>query len=109
MNRRIFLLLALAAAVSGCAGLKSALADPSFDASSEGLSDAPADRWIPAPKVTADQAYDAGVLDLVRGDDVAARREWNRCVAISTPDSAARLDCMVALEKLAAASVSSPE
>ena len=49
---------------------------------------------------TPDQAYFAGVLLMQRGDPDRARREWNRCLAISSADSPYRLDCLVALEKL---------
>lgn len=49
---------------------------------------------------TPDQAYFSGVLMMQRGDPDRARREWNRCLAMSTADSPYRLDCLVALEKL---------
>jgi len=49
---------------------------------------------------TPDQAYYAGLLMMQRGDPDRARREWSRCLAISSADSPYRLDCLVALEKL---------
>ena len=82
-------LLVLICAVSGCASLKSA------------FSDSPSEAAVAIPKSTPDQAYNAGVLFLERGDYDAARREWDRCVAMSPPDSASRVDCTVALEKMA--------
>lgn len=72
----------------GCASLKSA------------FTDSPAEAAVAVPKSTPEQAYNAGVLFLERGDYDAARREWDRCVAMSPPDSASRVDCMVALEKM---------
>jgi hypothetical protein len=85
MDRRIFLLLALSGCVSGCASLRSA------------LTDAPVD----VPKSTPEQAYNTGVMYLERGDSAAARREWDRCLAMSAPGSGANMDCALALEKLA--------
>ena len=90
MRLRLLPLLALACAVSGCASLKSA------------FTDSPSEATVEIPKSTPDQAYNAGVLYLQRGDYDAARREWDRCVAMSPPDSESRVDCTVALEKLAA-------
>lgn len=95
MPRRFpFLRLAAIAALpvlaaSGCASLKNALAD------------APAEAPVEVPKTTPEQAYNAGVIFLERGDYDSARREWDRCVAMSAPDSSSRVDCMVALEKMA--------
>jgi hypothetical protein len=89
MRRRALPLLLLACAVSGCASLTSA------------LSDSPSEAAVEVPKSTPEQSYNAGVLDHVRGDDDAARRDWNRCVAMSSPESDSRVDCLVALEKLA--------
>ncbi|HXT00185.1 MAG TPA: hypothetical protein VN915_05890 [Elusimicrobiota bacterium] len=77
-------------AASGCASLKNA------------LTDAPSEATVEVPKTTPEQAYDAGVIFLERGDYDAARREWDRCVAMSSPDSSSRVDCMVALEKMSA-------
>ena len=88
MFRRASLLLLAALSVSGCASLKHAFVD------------SPADAPVEVPKTTPEQAYDAGVIFLERGDYDAARREWDRCVAMSSPDSSSRVDCMVALEKL---------
>ena len=88
MFRRASILLLLAAAASGCASLKNFV-------------DAPNDPPVAVPKTTPEQAYNAGVIFLERGDYDSARREWDRCVAMSTPDSNSRVDCMVALEKLA--------
>lgn len=89
MRLPFLFLLVLAGAVSGCASLKSA------------FTDSPSEAAIEVPKTTPEQAYNAGVIFQERGDFDAARREWNRCVAMSTPDSSARVDCMVALEKTA--------
>lgn len=88
MFRRAAFLLLAALSVSGCASLKSAFTDSAADAPVE------------VPKTTPEQAYDAGVIFLERGDYDAARREWDRCLAMSSPDSSSRVDCMVALEKL---------
>jgi hypothetical protein len=90
MDRRgplLFILLCCAA--SGCASLKSLVADD------------PADAPVAIPKMTPAQAYGSGALNAARGDYDAARRDWNRCLAMSTPESSARMDCMVALERLA--------
>ena len=89
IRRRLPLVLLFACAASGCASLQSALADAPSDV-------APA----PVVKTTPEAAYNAGLLDMVRGDDAAARRDWNRCLAMSSADSPSRVDCMVALEKL---------
>jgi hypothetical protein len=86
---RLLLLPVLALAFSGCASLKSA------------FTDSPSEAVIEVPKTTPEQAYNAGVIFQERGDFDSARREWNRCLAMSAPDSAARLDCLVALEKTA--------
>ena len=91
--RLLFLpLLALVCAVSGCASVKSA------------FTDSPSEAAVVIPKSTPEQAYNAGVIFQERGDFDAARREWDRCVAMSSPDSPSRVDCMVALEKTAAPS-----
>lgn len=94
MDRRalFFLLIASSLTLSGCAALAPLVADDPSEA-----------RALPAdiPKTTPAQAYDAGVLDVERGDYDGARREWNRCLAMATPDSSLRVDCLVALEKLA--------
>ncbi len=82
-------LLALACAVSGCAEMKTA------------FTDSPSEAAISIPKSTPEESYNAGVIFLERGDYDAARREWDRCVAMSPPDSPSRVDCMVALEKMA--------
>lgn len=86
---RLLSILALAGAALGCASLKSA------------FTDSPAEAAVAVPKSTPEQSYNAGVLFLERGDYDAARREWDRCVAMSPPDSQSRVDCTVALEKLA--------
>lgn len=90
--RRIALAVFAAVSFSGCASLNQA------------LSDAAPEREAPpsarAPRLTPEQAYDAGVFYSERGDYDAARREWDRCVAMSPPDSGSRVDCMVALERL---------
>ncbi len=52
------------------------------------------------PRVTAAQAYQDGLLALTRGDADAARRSWDRCLALSAAESPERLDCSVALERL---------
>ena len=87
-RRAAFLCFAVLAA-SGCASLKNA------------FTDSPAEAPVEVPKTTPEQAYNAGVIYLERGDYEAARREWDRCVAMSAPDSSSRVDCMVALEKMA--------
>jgi hypothetical protein len=84
-----FVLLSFVCALCGCASLKGAFTDP------------PSEAAIEVPKTTPEQAYNAGVIFQERGDYDAARREWDRCVAMAAPDSASRLDCMVALEKTA--------
>ena len=89
MSRRAPFLLLLVCAASGCASLKSA------------FTDSPSEASIVVPKTTPEQAYNAGVIFQERGDFDSARREWDRCLAMSAPDSAARVDCMVALEKTA--------
>jgi hypothetical protein len=89
MFRRVPFLILAALAASGCASLKNA------------LTDSPAEAAVVVPKTTPEQSYNAGVLYLERGDYDAARREWDRCVAMSAPDSSSRVDCTVALEKLA--------
>ena len=90
MRLQFLSLLALACAVSGCASVKSA------------FTDSPSEAAVVIPKSTPEQAYNAGVIFVERGDYDAARREWDRCVAMSSPDSPSRVDCMVALEKMAA-------
>ncbi len=95
MRRRFLPLFLLSCAVSGCASLRSALTD---------APDAPSEAAVEVPKSTPEQSYNAGVLDVERGDYDAARREWNRCLAMSSPESEARVDCLVALEKSAAPS-----
>jgi hypothetical protein len=87
---------AVVCAFSGCA---------SMEASEE---DGPAVAPAPLLRRTPEQSYDAGMTALVRGDAAAAALEWDRCLAASAPDSPARLDCMVALEKLAVRSSSTP-
>lgn len=89
MFRRAPFLLLLVCAVSGCALLKNA------------FTDSPSEAAVEVPKTTPEQAYNAGVIFQERGDFDSARREWDRCLAMSAPDSDARVDCMVALEKTA--------
>jgi hypothetical protein len=89
MRPRFLPILALTCAVSGCASMQGA------------FTDTPAEAAVAVPKSTPEQAYNAGVLLLERGDYDAARREWDRCVAMSSPDSQSRVDCMIALEKMA--------
>jgi hypothetical protein len=91
--RRILPIVALVCAASGCASLRAALSDEPFDAKTE----AEAAAAEPTPQA----AYEAGLLDLERGDNDAARREWDQCLELSAPDSPSRLDCMVAIERLA--------
>jgi len=88
MFRRAAVLFLAVAAASGCASLKGA------------FTDSPSDAPVEIPKTTPEQAYNAGVIFLERGDYESARREWDRCVAMSAPDSSSRVDCMVALEKM---------
>lgn len=71
------------------------LMDDEFPSASAAADDASRPR-------TPDQAFYAGLLSMQRGDPDRARREWNRCLAISLADSPYRLDCLVALEKLSA-------
>lgn len=89
MFRRTLAVLLLACAASGCASVKAA------------FTDSPSEAPVEVPKITPEEAYNAGVIDQERGDYDAARREWDRCVAMSAPDSSSRVDCMVALEKTA--------
>ena len=96
MRPRSLLLLVLAGAVSGCASLRASFVD------------APSEAAVVVPKLTPDQAYNAGVILLARGDYDAARRELDRCVAMSSPDSPSRLDCVVALERMAAPDTAGP-
>ena len=89
MDRRgplLFLLLCCAA--SGCASLKTFV-------------DQPAEKPAVVPRMTPAQAYNSGAINAARGDYDAARRDWNRCLAIASPESDARMDCLVALERLA--------
>ena len=88
MRLRLALLFPFVLAVSGCASLNAA------------FTDSPSEAPVVVPKSTPDQAYNAGVIFLERGDYDAARREWDRCLAMSAPDSPSRVDCMVAIEKL---------
>jgi hypothetical protein len=90
MRSRLLPLLVLSCAVTGCASMKDA------------FTDSPSEAPVVIPKSTPEQAYNAGIIFLERGDYDAARREWDRCVAMSPPDAPSRVDCMVALEKLAA-------
>lgn len=96
MLRRGFRFLLLSCALSGCASLTQ------FDAP------APVPAAVVVPRRTPAEAYQAGVQALIRGDDEAARREWDRCLAISTPDSSERLDCLVARERLAYPAANEP-
>jgi hypothetical protein len=93
MGRRPLTLFLLAAALSGCADMG-------------GISDAPLPlAATPAGALaTPAEDYDAGALLHARGDDAGARAHWMRCVETSAPDSRERLNCMVALESLAAPS-----
>ena len=89
MDRRGLSLLLFVLAFSGCASMKAFVADDYA---------APP---VEVPKMTPTQAYESGAMNAARGDYVAAKRDWNRCLAMSQPDSSARMDCMVALERLA--------
>ena len=89
MDRRGLLFIVLACALSGCASMKAFVAD------------GPPDAAVEIPKMTPAQSYDSGVMNVTRGDYAAARRDWNRCLAATSPDSSLRMDCLVALEKLA--------
>lgn len=89
MGRRALALLILSGALTGCASVRSLVAD------------GPGDPPVEVPKLTPAQAYDEGVLNVTRGDYAAARRDWNRCLAMTTAESPLREDCLVALEKLA--------
>jgi hypothetical protein len=60
----------------------------------------------PAPTPVAEaptpaQDYETGALLHTRGDDEGARKRWMRCIDDSSADSPERLDCLVALERLA--------
>ena len=61
---------------------------------------APPEDFVELPATPA-RDYEAGALNVVRGDYAAARRDFDRCLATSSPASAARLDCLVAREQLA--------
>lgn len=89
MARRGPLLFLFVLAFSGCAAVRSFTEDPAGPV--------PAD----VPRMTPAEAYDSGVMNVTRGDYAAARRDWNRCLAMTTPESPLRGDCLVALEKLA--------
>jgi len=90
MDRRILAVAVLSALLSGCASLG-----------------APPDVLMPpaptpaAEAPTPSQDYDAGALLHTRGDDEGARRHWMRCIDDSSAASPERLDCLVALERLA--------
>ena len=86
MDRRILLLCSLSLCLTGCASMRSLMDDEAPPAS--------ASIDEPARSRTPDQAYFAGVLMMQRGDPDRARREWNRCLAMSTADSPYRLDCL---------------
>jgi hypothetical protein len=88
MDRRGLLLFLLSLTFSGCASLPDSAADAAFEAP------------VAMAKSTPSQAYDAGVLAVQRGDYDAARREWDRCLAMSSPESPVRVDCLVAIESL---------
>lgn len=96
MVRRGLTALLFACAFSGCASVREFAADPGPEPSA------------PVVKSTPEQAYAAGVDYLQRGDYDAARREWDKCLAMAAPDSNARLDCMVARERLAYPAASEP-
>ncbi len=82
------LLIMLACAFSGCASVR------------QFASDVDSGPPVLIVKSTPARAYAAGVDYLQRGDYDAARREWDRCLAMAAPDSPARLDCLVARERL---------
>jgi hypothetical protein len=88
MPSRLLLLSILLGAASGCASIQTA------------LNDAAPETPKPPRALTPEAAYNAGVLDMVRGDSDAARREWDRCLAMAEPGSDSRVDCMVALERM---------
>jgi len=96
MGRRGLFFLLLACAVSGCASLKSFVADDM------------AEPRVVVPKMTPAQAYDSGAMNAARGDYDAARRDWNRCLAMTSPENPARMDCLVALEQLASPAARQP-
>lgn len=89
MDRRGLLFLLLSFLASGCASVKNFIADDM------------AEPRVVVPKLTPSQAYDSGLMNVARGDYDAARRDWNRCLAMTTAENPARMDCLVALEKLA--------
>ncbi len=89
MDRRGLFLLLSTLAVSGCASVKSFVAAM------------PSEPAVEVPRMTPAQAYDSGLMNVARGDYDAARRDWNRCLAMTTADNPARMDCLVALERLA--------
>ncbi|MBI3566363.1 MAG: hypothetical protein HY079_14300 [Elusimicrobia bacterium] len=90
MLHRAPTLLLISSAVSGCASLQGFAAGETGSAPSALVA-----KW------TAAEAYATGVDFLQRGDYDAARRAWDRCLAMARPDSPERLDCMVARERLA--------
>lgn len=77
MDRRGLLLFLSLSVLTGCASLPA-----------------------PVPKMTPSQSYEAGMLNMTRGDYAAARRDWNRCLAMTNPESRERGDCLAALEQL---------
>lgn len=96
MDRRGLLPFLLICALSGCASLKTF------------VSDGPGSAPVVVPKMTPAQSYDAGVLNMTRGDYSAARRDWERCLAMTTPESSLRGDCLAALEQLASTTALMP-
>ena len=91
MNRSLLLVL-FACAFSGCAAVNTFIGDVPPESRYE-IAD--------VPKMTPMQSYEAGVTYLQRGEYELARHEWDRCLAMAAPDSPARLDCLVARERLA--------
>lgn len=87
MGRRVPLAVALALSFGACATLDKAPAPRAPGA---------------AAKPSADRLYASGETYRILGQPERARREWDRCLAAARPEEPARLDCLVALEKLSA-------
>ena len=54
----------------------------------------------PLERQNPEEAYLTGLQLFREGELESAKREWDRCVALSAPESRWRLECTVALEQL---------
>ena len=93
MKARGFFLFPMVALLGACASLGGWNSD-----------EMPAD-VAPTPAAeapTSAQDYSAGLELHSRGDDAGARRRWMRCVEESPASAPEHLDCLVAIERLAA-------